>query len=372
MPLIISLLSILLITTCQPAKAMFPGDSMYFRNSQPQHQMPQPIWLDSRWRPALLSVKLPRQIAIFDKQTAINDELLAKLNPEWQKLSHTLSRNEMNELFKIIYWYPGGDHSDHIKRCLYAQAIATGADPSTELEFGTALYHATLKDDYELAKYVLEKLIQGQRKFEQEAFRGAKSVRMAELFLLADVPIPEDILDVCITQKRPIGLMKFYLQKGANQNGLSDSSFSALHCCTFEEKSRVYVPLLLDAGADMNIKNGRDYTIFHEALKRNNSAFCECVVDYFLMKEKAVIISYLGCLKKRAPRFYIVTKDLHQALFRNFPPLDRLEEALEIKDNNGQIAYQMKPLEILNPVNCTYAKLKQLRRKSMEFTSPTK
>jgi len=181
------------------------------------------------------------------------------------------------------------------------------------------------------------------------------------------LPMPEYIIDECITHKRPVELMKFYLQKGANPNASSDDYFPALHECASENCSIVFVPLLLDSGADINLKNWLGHTIFHEAFNQDNSKFSECVVDYFLMEEKAVTI-YLGCLKKYASKFYSEAKHLRRALFRSSSPLLRLKKALEIKDINGTIAYDMNQLEICDPANCTYGKLRELRCKSGEST----
>jgi len=361
MPLILSLLCFLLLA--QPAKAMFPDE-------QPERHAPRLARLDPRWELESLRGKLPDEIIIFDKQTPINDELFAKLNPEWQKLSQTLTPDQKNGLLEEILWYPGGDYNYHIARCLYAQTLAICADASIELPHGTMLYPAALKDDYELAKYVLAKLPQGQKKLEEEAVRVAKSVQVAELLLAADVPMPENIIEACITHNRPVELMKFYLQQGANSNAWSDDFSPGLHECTFNKRSLVFVPILLDAGADITLKNFHGHTIFHEAFNQDNPKFCECVVDYFLMKEKAVTI-YLGCLKKHAPKFYNETKHLRRALVRSSSPLLRLKKVLEMSDEDGRVAYQIQRLEILNPVNCTYGKLRELRRKSGECTPLT-
>jgi hypothetical protein len=356
------LLFILLIMGCQSAKAMDARELIHVGNSLSSHHAPKLVRLDPEWEPESLAGKLPKEITIFDKHTTINDELLAKLNPEWQKLTHTLSRDEKNELVKRLLWYPGGDYSDYIKRCLYAQAIAIGADASTKRWADSSLAYGTLKDDYELAKYVLAKLPQEQKKFEQDAVRSAKSVQMAGLLLANDVPIPAGVVDNCVIQHRPAKLMEFYLQKGVSPNGCLNS-FTALHNCTFDKDSLTYIPSLLSSGANISLKNFHGHTIFHQAANRDYLKFCECVVDYFLTKEKVAIISYLGCLKKNAPKFYHQTKHLHQALFRSFSSISMLQETLEIKDRDGQTAYEIKPFGILNPANCTYPKLKQLRCK---------
>jgi hypothetical protein len=361
-----SLLCVFLIAICQSAKAMDARELIHVGSSLSSHHAPKSVRLDPEWEPESLRGKLPQEITIFDKYTLISDELLAKLNPEWQKLTHALSRDEKNELLNSLHWYPGGDCSDHISRCLYAQAIAIGADASTKRWADSSLSYATLKDDYELAKYVLAKLPQEQKKFEQDAVRSAKSVQVAGLLLANDVPIPAGVVENCIIQGRSVRLMRFYLQNGANPNGCLDS-FTALHRCTFDNLSLPFVPLLLSSGADIGLKNRYGNTIFHEAANRDNREFCECVVDYFLTKEKVAIISYLGCLKKNAPKFYHEIKHLHQALFRSFSPIAMLEEVLEVKNKAGRTAYEIKPLEILNPSNCTYPKLKQLRRMGTLF-----
>jgi len=210
----------------------------------------------------------------------------------------------------------------------------------------------------------VSKLTDEQKRNVQDAFQRVRSIHIAQVLLAAGVLMPKYILADCVSYLAPLELIHFYLEKGVDRANLDGPGFALQRCVSPFNKPSIYSPyvaLLLDLGTNIKSLTSRGFTVFHHAAKEPNIEFCECVVDYFLKKEKAAIISYLGCLRKKAPKFYSETKHLHRSLFKCFAPLAGLQEALEIKAQNYGIAYQIKPLEILNPANCTYAKLQLLR-----------
>lgn len=349
--------------SCYARTPLFTGDAVGPNNL---------VQLNPHWESEPLQGKLPKQITILDQNSPITDEILIQLNPTWWQLKDTLSTENKNEILREAIVYPGGDYKNHIRRCLIAAALWIGASPETKKWNGSMLEHAALHDDYELAQYILSKMSPDQIKGEEESFRKAKSIRMAQLLLSAGMKIPSDILISFCTYRRSTHLIRFYLEHGVQPDFQDSNGESALHKRS-RETAREYKEMttfLLNAGANIALQNKRLKTPLHSAAYylqlhydapaySKHAFFCRTVIQHYLDAHHA-FLGFLWHLKKNEPQFYSECKYLRSRCFAALSPMRKLRAALLLKDDEGKTAYEVLPLPELNPNTCTYENLKKL------------
>jgi ankyrin repeat protein len=340
-------------------------------------------WLENQIQ--CLKSHLPDQISLLDYNDAITAELLGALNPEWIALKETLSAQQKSELLHAALNYSLPD-SNAIERTLIATAACIGADPNPDPQSNmecyiggtlflvsfrgmSALDESILFDDYQLVKYLLEKGANPNISSikHEYALHHANSVEIAKLLFKFGAIAPHDLVYRCTHPRYRAQLMEFYLDKVGPQTDFPCLLKIPLHGLMKYEESKKQIRkahLLLNAGLDSCVQDLFGNTVFHCAAQNKWPQFCSVLVAQFVQAHHH-FLEFLWLLKENFSRFY-EQKDVKKLCFKNLSPIRKLRAILEMKNKEGQTAYDVWAIEKLNPDTCSYRKFIILQQENSQ------
>ena len=271
-----------------------------------------------------LRLHIPKKIVLFDLEEPITDELLLGLNPAWRVLKNSsyAVKNEIMGVALTYFHYPDGYR---IKRCLIALAACIGGNINYRTQSDSSAGKvAFTKQDFQLAKYVLEKgsFLHNEIGIEDSSLEDAKTTQLAALLIMHGAQIPKNMLIYCCRYENPASLMQFYLDQGAKPNlDLADTATLPLHHLvsgTSEENQIKKAAILLRAGLDIMYKDLEGNTALHKAAQARKNGYvtpwCEWLINTYLAQHRALLI-FLGCIKKKHSNFYMY-KDVRRFCFQ--------------------------------------------------------
>lgn len=308
----------------------------------------------------------PETFLLLDIDQQITDELLLELNPSWKQLD-CWSLETKNAILRTAL-EQHDDASDWKRsRSLIALSICLGAHPDEHWFYKFPLYLAARYQDFNLAKYVLDKGAKPNLKnilHHNTALNECRTCPVAQLLIERGAHIPKDIFDAVDATTYSLELMQFYFDQGVpldpQQSLLLNISSIPIGDLEIKKAS-----LLIAKGANIatQYRPVRE-TVFHNISQQKTDAskeLCRLFINRYLELHQG-FLTFLMHLKKECPTFY-KTKGLLKFYFTEAASqLKNVRLLLETKSIKGKTAYDLWPIDELNPANCTYEKLCDLSK----------
>jgi ankyrin repeat protein len=351
----------LLCLTTPSLNAMAFGYSLFSRfiSPQPRRETKQQIFgLNSMgW--------YPDHITLLNGDEPITDELLLELNPEWESVKES-SQETKN---RTLGWALANVLHGQSAQTLIALAICVGADPNyrTLHEKETALNHSLDESDYELTKYLLSKKADANQeaRWGKAPLQFAKTPQIATLLLDYGAEISQKIVETFSDPSYPAHLVEFFVAKGVRlgPNAEGESvlhQVMSYHMHIFDadngENRIKKLHILLNAGLDSTLQTNSGNTVLHLAAGCTKyTKICQILMNHHINFYFGTFFTLLLCLKKN-PHIPYPSKDIRIMLFMQVI-IQQVRNLLNKKNNIGKTAYDVWPIEELNPETCSYEKL---------------
>lgn len=307
------------------------------------------------------------QCVLMDFDQTITDKFLLRKNPAWQR-AKKFSNHEKNDILATAEHL--GNKSYPSIRVIIALAVCIGANPEMTFysgHMGTPIWYATLMQDLQLVKYLLAKGAKVSTNYvlDKGLVRLAESSELAQTLIAHGAQIPKDILLICCENKYPASLLAYYLAAGKKptQYTMGETLLHKIMLQRSDSENQVAkMQLLMQHGVGTSIVDLCDQTALHTGAQFQLKNLCMSLLAPYLFKHEQ-FLTLLGCLKKQFPHFY-KHKDLLKLLFKNElrTELPAMRALLATQNNIKKTAYDIWPIEELNPATCTFSKYKALAR----------
>ncbi len=369
---------------CQALKAMENQDS---QANQPHA----PIELANFFRESAIALENPpKYLTLLPDDEPITDEMLLRLNPEWQSLK-SLDK-ETKKKIKIAATHYGVPEHLKIPRALIALAICIGANPS---KTPYPLSFSAYTNDLHLTHYLLAKGASPKNKWSDisSPLMLSRTVQMAQLLIDHGAPLEGgELYTACIQEEdTALELLKFYLKNGAYPDSsriirnmgpfhflcgdhpiieIAGSIPKLKLCSDISPLSLAKTELLLKYNIPPYDPNGAAFTPLHLAARiktKNAQKFCAQLIHYYVKRYKG-LLTFLWWLKNNYPLLHAQKMLLKQYFIHcTDNPLRMLREFISKRDSGDEgsfTAFDYWPIDLLNPYKKSYEEFAMSLRSS--------
>jgi len=198
----------------------------------------------------------------------------------------------------------------------------------------------------------------------------AQTVALAKLLIDHGAPLDPNLFRVCCFGEYSFDLMHFYYDLGVrlcepiNNSSIHEPAFHILlrptHRPDLDEEQIKKIQFLLHKGVSAAARDRNKRAVFHLIAVENNRKICSVFINHFV-EQHTIFWELLMQFRRKFSRFY-GQKDMLKLCFREFgiSGISELRGLLNEKDNLNRRPFDIRPMEELNPANCSYEKLKTL------------